>query len=127
MKQGKTPIQNLTVDLETGRISWLHGDKDVEVTVPELTGAMADSKGRNVFALFGDSNFNPTHLLGFSPSGSLLFRVEPPPGFRFSYLTLHPDAPIAVVAGGQSITEAFPDWHFSIRPSGELKKLAPAY
>jgi len=72
-------------------------------------------------------DYDFVHLSGFTPDGTRAFTVTPPEGFGFSYLTHHPDAPIAVVARGESIVDNFRDWHFSISPTGELKRLAPAY
>ena len=126
-RKQRPTIQNFFSNLEESRLSWSWGDTKADVIVPELTGALADSKGRNVFALAGRANNHPTHLLGFAPSGAELFRVGSPPGFTFSYLTHHPLAPIAVVARGEAVSDRFPDWHFSISPTGVLKQLAPAY
>jgi hypothetical protein len=120
-------VRSLQVILHDERLTWSVGKTEIQVTVPGLISGMADSDGRRVFALVGRENNNPTHLVGFAPSGLPLFRVAPPPGFTFSFLTHHPLAPIAVVAGGDSPSDNFRDWHFSIDESGTLKRLAPAY
>jgi hypothetical protein len=117
----------LDVDLQAERLSWTWGEKPIQVTVPELHSGLADIDGGHVFALVGRKNNNPAHLVGFGPVGTELFRIGPPSGFTFSFLTHHPLAPIAVVAGGDLISDNFRDWHLSIDGSGKLKRLAPAY
>jgi hypothetical protein len=124
----KPKIVELVVEVEMGRISWRHGEERVEVAVPQLTAAMADRDAQNVFALCeADAKSHPTRLVGFSAKGELLFKVGPPEGFVFSYLAHHAAAPIAVVAMGEYVPGGFPDWHFSISPTGELEKVSPAY
>jgi hypothetical protein len=117
----------LEVDVQADRLLWTWGKAPIQVTVPELHSGLADVQGRHIFALVGRKSNNPTHLVGLAPSGVELFRVGPPTGFTFSFLTHHPLASIAVVAGGHSISHNFRDWHFSIDDSGKLKRLAPAY
>lgn len=58
----------------------------------------------------------------------LLFVIEAPKNFSFSYLVKHPNASVAVVCGGDQAVEGWYDWHFSINPkNGSLERLAPAY
>ena len=111
-RKQRPTIQNFFSNLEESRLSWSWGDTKADVIVPELTGALADSKGRNVFALAGRANNHPTHLLGFAPSGAELFRVGSPPGFTFSYLTHHPLAPIAWWLAGKLSQTVFPTGTF---------------
>ncbi|MEO7779458.1 MAG: hypothetical protein ABIY63_18180 [Fibrobacteria bacterium] len=127
----KKTVQQISAfqfDLKSRVISWKNGTTEIKMSNQNCSHALVDSKGTIVVLLIKNEGADKSELIGFDSIGQQNFKSFPPRGYRFSHLTLHPKAQIAVVCGGEEEVDGWYDWHFSIQPeTGELKRIYPAY
>lgn len=120
-------LSNLRTDRASGHVSWISAGQSVRVHVPDVDSARIDPASDRVFVLSARTRF-PDRLFGFDASGRQLFCVTPPDGTQFSYLTSHPQSPMAVVCTARHQIDGWNDWHYAVDPdTGQLTRLSPAY
>lgn len=68
-----------------------------------------------------------TKIKGVLENGETVFESHAPSGFKFSYLTTHPESKMAVVCSSEIQVSGWNDWIFSISNVGLGGKMSPAY
>jgi len=117
-------IEGEELTVGDGAVSWVHHDLPITVFVGEVGQAMSFA---GAVLVLDDGAPGTRVLCGFSHGGEALFRVGPPAGFEFSYLTGHPEVGAAVVCGGAVKIDNWYDWHFSVDlRTGRLERHCPA-
>jgi hypothetical protein len=111
-----------------GTVKWKSGSQQVKLNLSAVQQLKLYDSQDLVLILTGEQAC-PDTLSAYDYTGQLLFRVPPPEGFAFSYLTGHCEVPIAVVAGStDGQIDGWYDWHFSVDPqTGKLSRISPAY
>jgi hypothetical protein len=121
-------FEKFLINIPDSTISWEINGKLVLIKCENLDNARAFPKANLVLVLVGKNDNYPSTLIGFSEKGVRKFEVNASEGFKFSYLTEHPTAGVAVVCVANKRIEGWMDWHFSVNPStGVLKRHCPAY
>ncbi|QDV16052.1 hypothetical protein Pan153_06730 [Gimesia panareensis] len=111
-----------------GTVKWKSGSHWAKLILPAIQQVKLYDSQDLVLILTGEQAC-PDTLSAYDYTGQMLFRVPPPEGFAFSYLTDHCQVPIAVVAGStDGQIDGWYDWHFSVNPqTGKLSRISPAY
>ncbi|WP_113929483.1 hypothetical protein [Bacillus sp. P14.5] len=116
-------------DRLTGTVSWLNGNKQVQINALNAIGAHRYSE-HNLIIVVKQSGPSATKLCGYSTDGILLFESDSPEGFVFVYLTTFKSSPYIVYDGGKAYADPYgrSSWIFSVDPrSGKLNKENLAY
>lgn len=117
----------LNLELKNGRGSWIFDGQLITTSESGNVQILADEIKDLVFTL-ADGVVEQNQLNVFSKHGVLIRSLEPPEGYRFSYLTHHPEVNIAVVASADTKVDGWYDWHFGYdETKKELFRHCPAY
>lgn len=116
-------------EVSPGHICWIHNSKKVEIYDSNVVQALADEKKNNVIVLRKLSEKSDLlELRVLEPEGNSIVDLKAPEKFTFSYLTLHPELGVAIVAGANEKVDGWYDWHFGFDKNAKsIFKHCPAY
>lgn len=106
-------IEKLVVDKKSESISWFRFGQAKNITISGLDQAIIEPKKWNILVLIG-SGEPPNSLMILDDEGRMLRELSPPDGFKFYYLSNHPEIGGAVVCVTDEPIDGWNGWFFGI-------------